>query len=387
MTLQRLVLGMLAQGHRLQVVRPKQNASDLGSHSADFEDITVSGLPLPRYEGLRMGLPAGRLLKKKWRKERPDFVHIATEGPLGWSALFAARQLGLPVTSSFHTNFHTYGQHYGLGLFENMAFAYLRAFHNRTLTTFAPTKAVCEVLAKRGVKNPQVMSRGVDTMLYAPEKRSCALRESWGVSEGQLLVSYVGRLASEKNLDLVIRAFEAMQEENPDARFMLVGDGPLRSSLEAQYPHFIYTGFKRGEALAECYASADVFLFGSMTETFGNVLTEAAASGLACVAYDYAAAREYMHHGADALLAPFGDEDAFIALARRLALDTELRLGLAEKGRKLAESLNWNCVVQSFLDDVKRTIYLEKYAPRPGELAVEGEAGLTANENLFYHES
>ena len=352
MTLHRLVGGILSAGHVMQLVRPRQAVQVESSYfEGKLEELLVSSLPLLGYDGLRIGMPAMSRMKRLWKRSRPDVVHIATEGPLGAAALWVARRMKIPVVSSFHTNFHSYGQHYGMGLLQDVGFAYLRAFHNYTAATFAPTRAICEELGAQGIRHTRVMSRGVDCDLYQPAARCEALRASWLGNATGPVVLYVGRIAQEKNLDCAVRGFYEIQRSQPDARFVFVGDGPMRAELEAAHPEFIFTGFQRGADLAKCYASADVFLFPSVTETFGNVLTEAMASGLACVAYDYAAAREYATEGVNALLADKGDEDGFITAAGRLANDARLIEQLGDAARELALQLSWGAVVRAYLAD------------------------------------
>ncbi|CAA6678149.1 MULTISPECIES: glycosyltransferase family 1 protein [unclassified Lentimonas] len=363
MTLHRLVAGILSVGHTMQLVRPQQapqvEPTDL---EWQLEELLVSSVPLPGYDGLRIGMPAMGRMKRLWKRSRPDVVHIATEGPLGAAALWVARRMRIPVVSSFHTNFHSYGAHYGVGLLQGVGFAYLRAFHNYTAATFAPTRAICEELAAQGIRHTRVMSRGVDCDLYQPSARCEALRASWLGNMTAPVVLYVGRIAQEKNMALAIRGFYEIQCKQPNACFVLVGDGPMRAELEAAHPEFIFTGFQRGADLAKCYASADVFLFPSVTETFGNVLTEAMASGLACVAYDYAAAREYATDGVHALLAAKGDEAGFIAAAGRLVNDERLIEQLGAAARELALQLSWSSVVRAYLADTSAILQEEHTA-------------------------
>jgi len=221
---------------------------------------------------------------------------VATEGPLGASAVTAALALGLPVTSSFHTNFHAYARHYGLPVLGRTVLGWLRHVHNRTRCTFAPTAELCAELAELGFRNVAVLSRGVDTRQFRPALRSPALRKSWGAGPGDPVVLHAGRMAAEKNYPLLFRAFAAMRAANPACRFVLVGDGPLRAGLQRAHPDCIFAGFVPRDELARHYASADVYVHASLTETFGNVLTEAMASGLAVAGFDYAAARQFLRH-------------------------------------------------------------------------------------------
>jgi glycosyltransferase involved in cell wall biosynthesis len=346
----RVVRHLRSARHRVRLVRPRQQ-----DEAANEGDLLVRGLPLPRYPGLRFGLPAWRRLLRAWREERPDVVHIVTEGPLGWSALLAARQLGVPVTSDYRTHFDAYSSHDGLGMLSAPVRAVLRAFHNRTDLTFVPTAALEMQMKRQGYRRLVRVGRGVDTRLFNPQMRSLELRTGWGAKPHDPVFLYVGRLAPEKNLELVRAAFDAIRSEQPDARLVWVGDGPARRRMDDGRPGEIFTGVLHGSELAAHYASADIFLFPSVSETFGNVLLEAMASGLAIVAFDLAAAREHMTDGVDAsLLVPACDGDelraaaSFIHAARRLARQPDRRRHLGRAARETAESLIWPVVLNRF---------------------------------------
>jgi glycosyltransferase involved in cell wall biosynthesis len=305
----------------------------------------MRGLPIPRYPELRLGLPARRALVRQWTVRRPDVVHIVTEGPLGWSALQAALQLKLPVVSDFRTNFHAYSKHYGMAWLRTPIMGYLRKFHNRTACTMVPTDGLRGELMLAGFKNLRVVSRGVDTQLFSPTRRNASLRTSWGADSNDLVVMCVGRLAPEKNLGLLMDAFDALRVQEPGAKLVLVGDGPQRADLQQRCPSAIFSGMQRGDNLAAHYASADLFLFPSTTETFGNVLPEAMASGLAVVAYDYAAARQLVRHGDSGLLVPYDDGPAFCAAAQRLAGQLDWVRAMGVQGRLTARRQDWAAIV------------------------------------------
>ena len=336
--------GLQRRGHAVELVRPRQNGHD----PMNGGDILVRGIPIPRYSQLKMGMPSGRLLARRWSEQRPDLVHIATEGPLGWSALAAARRLGIPVATDFHTNFHTYMRDYGMGWLQRPVAAYLREFHNRAACTMVPTREMAEDLVRLRFERLRVVGRGVDPAVFHPGRRSAELRASWGARDDTLVALCVSRFAHEKNFALVIRAYQAMRRIRPDTRLVLVGDGPLAGELRAKNIGYVIAGRKVNGELSRHYASADVFLFPSMSETWGNVTLEAMASGLGIVAYDYAAAREVMRHGASGLLAPFGDTAAFIAHAETLARDLALARALGREARKQSESLTWERIVGHF---------------------------------------
>ena len=346
MTIGRTVAALQANQHRVQLVRPRQDADHSGTAINGIEQVLVKGLPIPGYAGLRLGLPAKGLLLRHWTTQRPDIIHVATEGPLGRSALAAAEVLGIPVVAGFHTNFHSYSRHYGIGWLREPIHAYLRNFHNRADLTLVPTEALKDELTAARYRNVEVMARGVDTRLFAPQKRRNELRAAWGVGDDGLAVLYVGRVAPEKNLPLLVRAFEAIEDKNPEARLVLVGDGPALAGLKTSHPRFIFCGPRRGEDLAAHFASADLFMFPSQTETFGNVLLEAMASGLPVVGFDYAAAAQHVTHGDNGLKAEMGAEGRFVELGLTLARDPELRRRLGQVARATTLDLSWDRIFQ-----------------------------------------
>ena len=350
MTVARIVEGLRARGHDVQLVRPRQSTDGRGAgdEESGFQEVLMRGVAIPRYTGLRMGLPCKAALLRRWRYQRPDVVHIATEGPLGRSALQAATVLGLPVCSEFRTNFHAYSGHYGLGWLRKPIIGYLRRFHNATQRTMVPTQALHDELSALGFERLSVVSRGVDVRHFSPRKRSDELRAAWGVRPDDLVVACVGRLAPEKNLAVVVSAFEEIRRRDARARLLLVGDGPMRKELEQRYPDVIFAGQRGGEDLAAHYASADLFLFASVTETFGNVTTEAMASGLAVVAYDYAAAARLIRSGDNGRVVPLHDEAAFIRAAVDMAADVVHCRALGLRACATAQSLGWEGIVAQF---------------------------------------
>jgi glycosyltransferase involved in cell wall biosynthesis len=364
MTTDRLVEGMLDRGHRIQLIRPRQTSDDDVQYRGSLEVLPQPSLNVPMYRELKLGLPVGRRLLRLWRQSPPDVIHIETEGPLGRSALMAARRLKLPVISNFHTNFHHYSRYYGLGLLSRPIIAYLKRFHNRSACTLVPTEELAEQLRSAGFHNIRILSRGVDTRQFSPRHRSQALRQSWGAGASDRVVLYVGRLASEKNLDLAITAFQAIRRHKPGSLFVLVGDGPMAVGLRKKHPEFIYCGMRTGEDLAVHYASGDLFLLPSMTETFGNVTLEAMASGLPLVAFDYAAARCLVKYGQNGLLVPMGDDGAFVTAARELVTNIMRLRQMGRAARRRVEPFDWDqvcdCLEQIFLEVRHKTNYIEQ---------------------------
>ncbi len=353
-TAARLVQGLAACGHHMSLVRPRQHSDGPGAHGQQvagegpqaLPQTLVRSLPIPRYPELRMGLPATGLLLKQWQAQRPDVVHVVTEGPLGWSAVRAARALGLPLVSDFRTNFHAYSRHYGAAWLYRPIRGHLRRLHNRCDATLVPTEALRSELAAQGFQRLQVVARGVDTQRFDPAHRSAALRARWGARPHTTVALCVGRLAPEKNLGLLVDAYEAMRLHDPQMLLVLVGDGPLREALQTRHPQLVLAGTQQGAALAAHYASADVFLFPSVTETYGNVVPEAMASGLAVVAYDHAAAALLVRHGHSGLLARCDDRGEFLRVASSLAGDLPRMRSLGLQARQVALQQGWERIVE-----------------------------------------
>ncbi len=358
MTLERLAVAMVNLGHRVSVVRPRQRIDRQVPPERPYAEVLVPGLPLPGYAGLQFGLPVRRRVRHRWEAERPDIVYIATEGPLGLAITGLARRLGVCVVSGYHTNFNQYMQHYRWAALQRATTGFLRWAHNRTLATFAPSEGTCEELRAAGVHNVQLFGRGVDTVQFSPEHRDPALRAEWeAVGEAPVAV-YVSRMAAEKNLPLAVRAFAHLSAAEPASRGVFVGDGPERKPLEGRHPEFHYAGMRRDEELARHYASADLFIFPSLTETFGNVVTEALASGLIVVAFDYAAPRQLIRDGENGFLAEYGNEASFFATLDRALAARERWPEIRAAARATAEQISWRHVIEAFaskLESIKAT--------------------------------
>ncbi len=367
MTLGRLVGGLVQRGFDVQIVRPSQGQSGEGPSNAEFDELIVPGIPLPGYDGLRMGTPSVLRLLRAWSGTKPDIVHVATEGPLGLAALWVASVLKIPATSTFHTNFHQYTGHYNIGLIKDFILVFLRITHNACGCTLAPTRQMASELKALGFKNTGVLSRGVDTRLFSPERRDSKLRKAWSADEDSCVFAYVGRVASEKNIDLAVDAFRRVHSAVEGALMVVVGDGPERGRLELKYPDIVFAGMRKGEDLARHYASSDVFLFPSTTETFGNVVTEAMSAGLAVVTYDYAAGRELVVDGRSGFLADFDDSSSFVqAAGEAVRLDRAELREIRAAARDTALKVSWDRVVEEFKRslEIVRSRDKKRYAQR-----------------------
>jgi glycosyltransferase involved in cell wall biosynthesis len=356
-TLSKIVDGLVNRGHAITLIRPRHSKDETPHQNQGFQEKLVKGLPIPFYKHLKMGLPSKRELIRLWSFDRPDIVHIATEGPLGWSALQAAKKLRLPVSTDFRTNFHAYSTHYKIGWLSSAILAYLKKFHNSASLTLVPTRQLQNELSGYGFINLKIIPRGIDTHQFNPRKRNLELRKSWGANEATKVLIYVGRLAAEKNLSTIFDAYHSAKRIEPNTKLVLVGDGPLRHELMAEHPEVIFSGFQKGRELAEHYASGDIFLFASQTETFGNVTLEAMASGLAVVAYPLAAAAELIQSGHNGMLAMDQGglyfEMAVQALINQPMLVEKIKLNAANVGENYSWESILNQTESSFIDIIE----------------------------------
>jgi glycosyltransferase involved in cell wall biosynthesis len=367
LTVERTVRFLRSRGHLVELIRPRQ-ADEAPLDASD--EFRTAGCVIPMYPDLRFGLARVATLARRFEQSRPDLVHLATPGPLCWAALAAARGAGITTSSDFRTNFHQYSRHYGLGFVSGAVLGLLRRFHNLSQRTFVPTQAARRELAAAGFHNLSVVGRGVDTQRFTPSARRAALRASWKARPDTPVFLSVGRVAAEKNVELALRAFAQAREQRPDLRMVVVGDGPARARLAAAYPDVRFVGAQRGAELAAHYASADVFLFPSLTDTFGNVVMEALASGLPVVAFDCAAAAEHVVDGRNGRLATPGDEAGFLAAAAALAVAPEALQPMREAAVAAAARATWTDVLERFEARLKDTVDAAQESPEPVPVVV-----------------
>lgn len=351
-TLSTLAEGLRRRGHEVKVITTLEAVE-----KETFEREVMHSMPLPGYPGLRIGFASTRQMLEIIDTFRPDVFYVATETLMGIAAIRAAAKREVPVVSGFHTNFQTYLEDYRLPGMETVAQGVLRSIHNQTARTLTPSVDTAVTLERWGIRNVGVLGRGVDTEMFDPARRNAALRKEWGAEEGTPVAIYVGRVAAEKNLELVVRAFDVFREIRPDARMIFVGDGPRLQALRDERPDFHYAGARTGEDLAAHYASGDVFLFPSISETFGNVVLEAMASGLVVVAFDYAAPRLLIRKGENGWLASFGDEDDYLSQVR-LAADRWHDSGVRQLARQSAFDLGWERVIAQFEQELATVMQL-----------------------------
>ncbi len=348
-TLARLVGHLHARGHEVALVSPR--ASEEPAMGTALH-LRLPGVPVPVYPELLLTRLVGRRDREVLERFDPQVVHCATESTVGWGGRAWARRTGRPLVTSFHTNFPEYAREYGMGLLAPVAWGLLRRFHEPALRTLCPSNATLEELKGRGFHDRLgIWSRGVDSALFTPARRSAELRRSWA-PDAEMILLFVGRLAGEKRLDVLMEAWPKVREATArKAALVLVGDGPLGAELRARHePGVHFTGYLSGTALADAYASADIFAFPSDTETFGNVVTEAMASGVPVVGADQGGVRDTIRPGETGFLAAPRDADSFAAALLPLMENDALRRQMGAEARLDAESRGWDRILDGVVD-------------------------------------
>lgn len=321
-------------GHQVVVVAPRY-PRHLDDQSAG--ELRVPSTSFPPYPAIRLSLPQFGAVARFLDQLAPEIVHVATEGPLGLTGRRYAVRRGIPLVTSYHTNFPQYARHYGAGTLEPLVWKWLRWFHRPAVLTQTPGEAVAGELKRRGIGNPVVWGRGVDTSHFHPGRRSAGWRRWLAGADDTAIVLHVGRLAPEKNIDVLATAWTAARERvGQRATFVLAGEGPEARRLVTRLPWVRQLGFLERGKLADVYASADICVLPSKTETCGLVALEAMASGLAVVAADAGGFRESITHGQTGMLVAPEDATGFAAEILSLVIAPQRRAALATAARAAA---------------------------------------------------
>lgn len=353
-TLGHLVRVLTERGDQVQLVTP-----DYGDMPVDEHHRMVRSVNLPFYRELYLPLPPFGAVRKSIDGFGPDLVHLATEATLGLHVLRHALKKGYPTVSSFHTNFDQYTEHYRLGWARGTIWRYLRWFHNQTRETYVPSEATASQLEARGFERLALWPRGVDARLFRPDRPNRrAVRESLGIGPDHVVIGHVSRIAAEKNVGYLADALEIVGRARPDVRVLVVGDGPARPALQTRLGKVAaFVGYKTGEDLADHYSASDLFAFASLTETFGNVVLEAMASGLPVVAIRAGGPAETVKPGETGrLVEPDDPPSAFAEQLIDLIDDAPGRRMLGERARAYAESRTWEAVMGGLRERYARIV-------------------------------
>ncbi len=357
LTLRRLVDALHARGHEVRVYSARY---ELPPGAVERPEVHRSpGRPFFLAPDVQWASPSVPDLIADMRAFQPQVVHLATEFAMGYPGLRASRALGLPIIASSHTDYEAYARPYGRWLVTAIrpGWAYMRWFYRHAHKVLCPTRVHEAHLHARGVHHTGIWTRGVNADEFHPKFRSDAWRARFGIGPADTLVTFVGRIAPEKNLNVLLDAWQQLAPVRGNAQLVLVGDGLLVESIRArQIPGIHLLGYLHGIELATAYASSDVFAFPSSTETFGNVLLEAMASGTAPVCVNAGGPSDYGEHERNALMAAPNNVDAFARELGRALADPALRRQLGEGARQTALGRRWDTIYDHLLDDYAETI-------------------------------
>jgi glycosyltransferase involved in cell wall biosynthesis len=345
------------QGHDVLVIAPEPVVDE-------FEGVRLAGIRSCRfflYKDRKLAMPrreVGRLLDQF----DPDIVHVVNPAVLGVAGIYYGRKY--PLIASYHTRIPQYADYYRLPFLKPILWWYLRLLHNRADLNLCTSRAILDELSGKRFRNVRLWQRGVDADQFGPQHRSGAMRSRLTNGEpDKRIILYVGRLAAEKNIEKI----RDVMERSGEFRLAIVGDGPHRKELEAHFrgTATVFTGFLHGEELAQAYASSDLFVFPSTTETLGLVLLEAMASGIPVVAADSGPTREQVANGVTGLLYDPADRESFTRSVLSLLRDDELRARMGAQAREAARDLGWEGPSRQLLDLYRHVVKARKSRTLP----------------------
>jgi phosphatidylinositol alpha 1,6-mannosyltransferase len=350
-TLSYLRTSLISEGHSFRFFAPFVPEPD----AWDGKVSEVISIPFPFYTKYRFSLPQFHDLKSALAKFQPDLVHICSPFLLGMIAYEYAREAGIPAVNSYHTRFVSYLKYYGFEWFEPYGWAYLKWFYNRASKNYVPSRATLNELDQKGFHNLALWQRGLDTSHFSPLYADRMLRERWS-PDGAPVALFAGRLVKEKDVEVLIQANKILEDKRIDYKLVFVGDGPMRDELIRLLPKAIFPGFLRGHDLSRAYATADIFVFPSTTESFGNVVLEAAASGLPCVVAAEGGVMDLIHDGETGYLTRPRDARDFAEKMERLLSNGILRDSLSVRAQEFASEKSWDEINRGLFNSYEELI-------------------------------
>lgn len=354
LTLNRLVRFLIGKGHEVMVLAPVIPDAPI-KHAGTL--VKVPSFQMPGRPEYQISLPFGPDVYEEVRRFKPDLIHVATPDFPGLQMILWAKLHGLPVAASYHTHFASYMDYYKLGWTIPFVWAVQRWVYGAADAVYVPSESMADYLKGYGIdRNIRIWARGVDLDLFNPAKRDLDWRRSIGVKDDEVLVTFVSRLVWEKDLDSVIKTFRNLHAAEPRIKTLIVGVGPELRPTSNALPDTHFAGYLKGEALAKAYASSDVFLFPSTTETFGNVTLEALASGLPAVVAIATGNRSLVRDEWNGHLVTPRDVPEFTRVILELARNIAERERMSENARAFAAGFTWESINQGLLDDYHRLL-------------------------------
>ena len=352
-TLERFTGYLQRNGIEYYVFAPENTAED----SFVTNVKKMKSLPLSIYPECRLAIPNPVFIKKELQRFQPDLIHIATPFNMGLFGMYYAKRLGIPLVGSYHTDFDAYLKYYKVEFLSRFLWNYLRWFHSSLQKTFVPSHETLKQLQNKGFRDLHIWSRGVDCSLYHPHYEKQTVRDTYGIG-AKYILSYVGRMAPEKDIDTLIEIIQKINQTLGDSvHWLLVGDGPLTEEMKANVTENVtFTGYLKGKELAAVYASSDLMVFPSATETFGNVVLESLASGTPVIGANAGGVKNILQHGTTGYLCNPKDTDAFCAAIEDLLDSGPIIEKMGQSGREYALSQNWDTIFEKLLGHYKDVI-------------------------------
>ncbi|RMH73554.1 MAG: glycosyltransferase family 1 protein [Gemmatimonadetes bacterium] len=341
----------------------------------------VVSVPFPLYSYYDIALPMFDRLEPELDEFAPEIVHVASPTLLGIFGQDYARRRHIPVVGSFHTNFVSYFRYYNIQFAEQFGWNILRWFYGRCAVVYAPSRSTAADLAAHGIGNVELWQRGIELERFSPHLRDMELRRSIG-AEHIPIVLFVARLVKEKDLDDLMAAAELLTSWGHTFKVVFVGDGPYRSEIEQRLPDAYIAGFQYGEDLARWYASADIFAFPSTTETFGNVILEAFASGLPVVTVNKGGVQDLVTSGLNGYIAQANNPLDFAEKIQLLLADEDHRRTLGQNGLKTARNFSWDRINGALIESYQRVIEVHQDASLATE-TYQPPTGLVDKKKAF----
>jgi glycosyltransferase involved in cell wall biosynthesis len=358
-TLCHLLDHLALRGHTSVLFAPEGGPS----RYAETPVYGLPSVPFPLYPELKLVPPLVSLMPQL-RSFRPDLIHVVNPVSLGFAGLGHGRRLQVPVIASYHTDVPGFAARWGLGMLYHPLMRFFRWVHNSADLNLCPSHFTLRELQQYGYKRLRVWGRGVDSLLFHPSKRSAELRRRLSAGEeGKTLLLYVGRLSPEKRIDWLLPVLDAV----PSARLAVVGDGPARPRLERLFAGRAvrFTGYLRGEELAQAYAAGDVFVFPAANETLGNVVLEAMASGLPVVAPRSGGVQDHVTHDVTGLLFAPESQAELAAAVTNLVENPAKAKRFGACGRRAIETRSWTLILDDLLDQYAAVLAAHTHHPSP----------------------
>jgi glycosyltransferase involved in cell wall biosynthesis len=348
-TIRKMTAAGLAAGKELIVVTSR---SELHTDNIPIKNFRPIGeFELPEYELQKLSFPPILQMLDYIQREKFTEIIISTPGPIGLTALLAAKMLNLPTSGIYHTDFPQYIRILTEDSFlESVAWRYMHWFYGQLDTVFVNSEEYRQSWIDRGLDPAKlkIFPRGLDTDLFHPARRDPAFWDKFGVSNGQVRLLYVGRISKEKDLDVLANAYRRLREEHLPIELFVVGHGPYSQAFAETLPDAVFTGYLRGKELAAAYASADIFVFPSTTDTFGNVIIEAQASGVPVIVSDAGGPKELVEDQATGLVTKSHDVDDLTRAIRALVVDPGLRQRMGDRARESVINRSWPSAFRAF---------------------------------------